>query len=463
MTTELTRRALLRDAALGAGATVLGPALARVAAHAAGDAAAASPTRVVFVTQSNGFHPAHMCPAGWKLEPNGSPPANTDLVEVALKDRDLHAALDPFAAFKDKVTLIRGLSGKVGSGSADHSGGFAALGCYNGKNGPAGQTIDSALGDALPAPFRHVAVGLGGKPETVMNHLLSVSAPGKVQPIVCSPDLAYKSLFGSVAGGAARAAFDRKTHLLDFLADDVKRSRAALAAGEREKFDQYVQALETLHARQTELLAREDAIKRAAPKLGDKQAADKSSLILEAQFEIAAAALAAGLTRSVTLASGGGSQAMFGTFPEFGIRDLHAIGHGGAQDGKTYEECFVELRRFHCKLIAGLVKSLSAVKEGSGTAMDNTVIVYLSDSAESHHARFEDWPVVVIGTLGGKLKPGGRFLQYPGYKRSQKHKTLASLYTTLLHAAGKPRDTFGAPDLTLKDLDQTGPLSELLA
>jgi hypothetical protein len=61
------------------------------------------------------------------------------------------------------------------------------------------------------------------------------------------------------------------------------------------------------------------------------------------------------------------------------------------------------------------------------------------------------------------LKRGGRFLQYPGYKQSQKHKTLAQLYTTLLHAAGTPRDGFGTPDPSLKDLDQGGPLAEVLA
>lgn len=463
MTTELTRRALLKDVTLGAAATLLGPALNRIAAHAAGDVKAASPPRVVFVLQSNGMNPAHACPAGWKLEGNGAPPANAKTVEVPLKDQQLHPALEPLAPFKDKLTLVRGLSGMNGSGSADHSGGFAALGCYNGRNGPVAPTIDAALGELLPAPFRHVAVGLGGRVETAMNYKLCAAGPGKPLPIVCSPDLAYRSLFGSVAGGEARAAFDRRTKLLDFMADDVKRSRAALAGEERQKFDSYVEAFENLHARQTELLAREDAIRRHAPKLDGKLPANKSSLVLEAQTEIAAAALAAGLTNVVTLASGGGSQGEFGTFPEFGINDLHAIGHGGSQGGKTYEECFVELRQFHCRLVARLVAALSAVKEGDGTAMDNTLIVYLSDSAEGHHARFQEWPVVLVGTLGGKLKPGGRFLQLPGYKKSQDHRTLANLYVTLLHAVGRPRDTFGTPDLTIRDVNQSGPVGELLA
>jgi hypothetical protein len=71
--------------------------------------------------------------------------------------------------------------------------------------------------------------------------------------------------------------------------------------------------------------------------------------------------------------------------------------------------------------------------------------------------------VVLVGTLGGKLKPGGRFLQLPGYQKSADHRTLANLYVTLLHTVGQPRDTFGTPDPTLKDVNQAGPVGELLA
>ncbi len=152
----------------------------------------------------------------------------------------------------------------------------------------------------------------------------------------------------------------------------MKRSRASLAGEEREKFDSYLEAYENLHARQTDLVAREQAIRRHAPKLDGKLPVDQSSLVLEAQTEIAAAALAARLTNVVTLASGVGSQQEFGRFPEFGIKNLQAIGNGGSQGDKTSEACFIELRQFHCKLITRLVAALSAVKEGPGTAMDST-------------------------------------------------------------------------------------------
>jgi len=454
---ETTRREMLRGIALSSGSLLLPSMLSQLAAHAAGDAANVVRKRVVFVVQSNGMNPNHLLPSGMARPRNGRP-ANDLLEEASLKDRTLHTALEALAPFKDRLALVQGLSGRIAV--SDHSANHGALGAYPANKGPMGQTIDSAISDALPGIFPHVAIGLNGS-EGPMNYRVSAAGPGKAIPIVCSPDMAFKSIFGSVTEGSGRQAFDRRTNLLDFLSDDVKRSRESLAAEERHKFDQYLQAFESLHGRQKELLAKADDLKKNAPKLGQKQTTSVSSLILEGQFEIAAATLIAGLTNVITLTSGGGGQA-FGKFPEFNIPDLHGIGDGNANGRASSEDCFVELRQFHTKLIAGLAKKLDAVKEGNGTMLDNTLIVYLSDSGEGHHPSLHEWPVVLIGNMGGKLNTSGRYLVFPKYGAS-KHRTMANLYTTLLHAAGKPRDKFGVIDPGLKDVDQSGLLSELLA
>jgi hypothetical protein len=460
MTTETTRRAMLKQAALGSGAVLLAPFLEQLAAHAAGDVKRANRKRVIFVVQSNGMNPQHLVPVGMQRRPDGrnERPQNDSLEEFGLKDRTLPPAIAALAPFQDRLALVQGLSGRIAL--SDHSANHGALGCYPANKGPVAQTIDSAMSDALPGIFPHVAIGYGGGTDP-MSYVYSASGPGKAVPIVCSPDLAFKSLFGSVAEGSGRAAFDLRTNLLDFMVDDVKRAKSTLVGDEQQKFERYLDSFESLHQRQHELLAKADDLKRYAPKLGEKQTTSVSSLILEAQFEIAAAALIAGLTSVVTLTSGGGGQ-RFGNFPEFGILDLHHIGHGGSYGDRNYEACFVELRQFHTRLIAGLASKLADVPEGSGTMLDNSLIVYLSDSGEGHHPSLYEWPVVLIGNLGGTLKTEGRYLQFPQYGATQ-HRTMANLYCSLLHAAGKPRDKFGVPDVGLKDVDQTGPIAELLA
>jgi hypothetical protein len=398
-------------------------------------------------------------PAGVKRRPDGrnERPTNDSMEELSLKDKSLHAALEPLRPFKDRMALIQGLSGRIAV--SDHSANHGALGACPANKGPMAQTIDSAVSEALPGTFRHVAIGYGGS-EDPMSYAYSASGPGKAVPIITSPDLAYKALFGSVAQGAGKAAFNRQTNLLDFMADDVRRSRNALAGEERQKLDRYVEAFETLRDRQRELVAKEEDLKKYAPKLGEKQTTSMASLTVEAQFETAAAALIAGLTNCVTLTSGGGGQ-RFGKFPEFGLPDLHGVGHGNAYGRTSSEECFIELRKFHTKQIASLAAKLQAIPEGNGTMLDNTLIVYLSDSGEGHHPSLYEWPVVLIGNLGGRLKTSGRYLQLPAY-RTKNHRTMANLYATLLHAVGKPKDSFGVNDPGLKDVNQNGVVQELL-
>jgi hypothetical protein len=105
---------------------------------------------------------------------------------------------------------------------------------------------------------------------------------------------------------------------------------------------------------------------------------------------------------------------------------------------------------------------MAAVKEGNGTLLDNSLIVYLSDSAEEHHGTGQQWPMVLVGNLGGRLKTAGRFLQYPGYNKAG-HRTMANFFLSLLHAVGDKREKFGEPDRELQDIDTAGPLTEILA
>lgn len=462
MNALITRRSALKGLTLGAGAALLHPILTQLAAHAAG-ASSAVRQRFVFVVQSNGINPNHLLLPGMAPRKNNDLPKNERVEETALAEQELAAPIAEFAPYKDRLTILQGLSGRIAEGgTGGHSTNHGALGCYPGNQGPMGQTIDCALGEASPGVIQNVALGILSRLEHTLNYQLSASAPGKALPIQCSPEQAFKGLFGSVTGGTSRQAFDRQTNLLDFMADDVRRSRRALAGEESAKLDQYIAAFETLHARQSKIENLKPALSAAMPKLDAKFQTPTEVNRIEAQFETGAAALIAGLTNVLTIASGGGGQ-QYLSWPELGIPiDGHENGHGKGVAGLTAEECFVKVRQFHCKLIAGLAAKLQSIREGDGTMLDNTLIVYLSDSGEAHHPRLREWPVVLLGGLRGKLKPGGRYLQMPPYL-AKNHRTLSNLYLTLLQAAGKPRDKFGTPDAGLRDIDQSGLIGELLA
>ena len=94
--------------------------------------------------------------------------------------------------------------------------------------------------------------------------------------------------------------------------------------------------------------------------------------------------------------------------------------------------------------------------------LDNTLIVYLSRSSGDHHCEGYDWPFVLLGGLGERLKMG-RYIEYPKYG-APGHRTVGNLYLSLMQAAGlEIPTTFGQADAKLKHLNTAGPLEELMA
>ncbi len=459
----LPRRDLLKTLTLGAGGFLLNPIVSQLEARAAGSQK--MPKRFVFVVESNGVRPEQIAPKGVDRKPREQKPLNgpETLFETSLSDKELPFSLAPVAEFKDRLTIVQGLSGRICGGG--HSNNFGALGCFpvqRESTNIADETIDGALAKIVPGIFPHIGLGISKRLENSVIYNISAIGPNKGLPTMCKPDQAYAALFGSVASGSARQEFLAKNNLLDFMRDDVKKVASQLRGDEREQLDAYLSSFETLRDRQSRLNEIEHTLREKAPVTDNKYTSEVETDRLDAQFDIGAAALIAGLTNVMTLSSAAGIRDFDITFKGLGLKiDKHSIGHGGSYEGKTWAELYDMIRRYHFELIAGLMKKLNAVKEGDGTMLDNTLIVYLSDGAEAHHSRCWEWPMVLLGNIGKQLKTG-RYLDYPGYGHKG-HRTTASLYTTLLNLAGSNRESFGMADPALKDLDQTGVLTELLS
>ncbi|MCH2279948.1 MAG: DUF1552 domain-containing protein, partial [Vicinamibacterales bacterium] len=261
----------------------------------------------------------------------------------------------------------------------------------------------------------------------------------------------------------SKAEFNARTNLLDFLREDVKRLQGQVAGAEHDKLQAHLKGYEDMRNRQSRLGQIEGTLRRTAPKVTDKFKSEVESDRLDAQFDIAAAALIGGLTRSITIASGVGNPYFSIRFTGLGIDlDKHSIGHGGSFNGMNPSQLKVKIHKFHFQLIADLMKKLDAVPEGDGTMLDNTVIVYLSDAAEAHHSRCGQWPFVLIPGRNTGLK-GGQYIDFPHYMQDG-HREIGNLYTTLLHAAGDKREYFGVHDAMLKgEAHGDGPLEPLFA
>ncbi len=450
---RLDRRTALKGVTLGAGAVALQPFLQRLAAEEAGQA---PPKRFIFFMESNGLYPHHVQPKGVERGKGDR------LIDLPLADLELPEAIAPLAPFKKRLGIIQNLSHKI-SGGGDHGKGYGGLGCFNWRRGVAGQTIDHALGSAQQSIIPVLGLCIPPSANAAFANSVSASAPRRPTPMVCQPDLAFRMLFGSVAGGDAGKEYQARNKLLDWCRDDIKRVRAELPAMDREKLDVYLDTFEQMRTRQDRVNENRERLRANLPAL-DKFDSKRTTQRFEAQCAIVASSLASGLTNVVTLDAAGGI-GLYHTWTELGVtKDGHAIGHSA--DAPDSVKFAVAIRRFHAERVADLARRLDAVREGHGTMLDNTLIVWMSDSGEGHHGFCAEWPLVLVGGLGGKLKTAGRFLQFPAYREGAKetaNRTIRNFYLALLHAAGDRRENFGELDPQMPAAAQNGPLAEILA
>jgi hypothetical protein len=455
---RIGRRSVLKGISLGVSGLVLQPFLQRLALA---DEGKLPPPRFLFVVEGNGVPPRQIHPEGL---PWAERAARAKVTVNPLKELALPPALAPVERFKDRLAIIQGMSGRMCTGG--HSSDHGALGAYYANSGRniVGPTIDGVLGKTFPGIFSNVVLGIASDSNQSVIFNCSADAPGRSLPTICRPDIAYSRLFGSVAEGDARAGFAARRNLLDYMRGDVARVRDRLGSVDREKFDSLLNAYESLSKTTERLVESRERLRGAAPELTDKFSSAVETDRLDAHFELAAAAMIGGLTNVATIASGVGFPYFSIVFGGLGIdTQKHGIGHLlYNEDDRSGWEMAQKIRAFHFKLIARFMEKLQSVPEGDGTMLDNTVIVYLSDAAETHHSRCFEWPMVVLGNCRGKLKTDGRYVMLPDYGK-EGHRTINTLYNALLHASNNPRDDFGSADPNLDKEMYRGPLAELLA
>ena len=455
----IDRRSVLKGVSLGAGAVVLQPFLNALAAEARGEA---PPPRLVFVVEANGLWESHVRPKDLGADgKHGWNSAADKLYDVPLAGQALPEAIAPLEAIKDRMSIVLGLSSK--HVNPNHGGGYGVFNCCaqsGGRWAAHAQTIDYAFAAKVPAVLSVVGLGVPASADRVFANWLSVSSPGRLLPYICQPEVAFSSLFGSSAEGEAGKAFQARNKLLDWCRSDIRRVRDQLPQMDREKLDVYLDTFEQMRSRQQKLSDIKDRLKANLPAL-DKFDCKRTTGRFEAQCSVAVAALASRLTNVVVIDTACGYQG-YHTWKDLGVTvDGHAIGHTHPDDPKRNQSA-VPVRRFYAERVADLARRMAAVKEGNGTLLDNSLIIYLSDSAEEHHGMAQQWPMILVGNLGGRLKTEGRFLQFPGYNKAG-HRTMSNFYLSLLHAVGDNRDKFGEPDRELADIDTSGPLTEILA
>jgi hypothetical protein len=418
---HLSRRTVLK----GAGAAIALPLLDAMipAGTALADTAAAVRPRLGYV-----YFPHGAVQKFWTPEGTG-------------KDFTFSRILKPLEGMREYVSVVTNLRNKPAESTDPHgiveATWLTALAPTAPHEGPnAGVSIDQVaarqIGGDTPLP----SLELCGEPGGACNY----HSPGQGLPLEGNPRHVFTTMFGPGDSNAERKGLLRATgSLLDYVQETSKNLNSQLDASDRALVSDYLESVREVEKRVQKLSAKADSLGNLpnAP-LG---APDDFGELLDIQFEMIALAFQTGQTRIATMRMV--KEASMRTYPMVNVDEaFHPLSHHG-EDPEKFER-LVRIQAWHTEHINRFAKRLASIKEGSGNVLDNSIILFGSNMANSDLHNQNPIPQLLLGK-GGGIK-GGQHLAMP------KDTPHANILLTMVQRAGVRLDKFS---------DSTGPLADI--
>jgi hypothetical protein len=259
-------------------------------------------------------------------------------------------------------------------------------------------------------------------------------------PMELNPQVVFERLFGSGSTPEVRAARMKQSRsILDSVRGELASLSKDLGPSDIHTINQYTDEIREIERR----------LQLAAKASGDVPEIDLPSGIPE-QFDqhikfhmdLTALAFKADITRVATLL---GARDLTGRVYPFPKSDLFPDGgssvsfHGGShhQDDPPQVRRYAALNRYHVSTLAYLAEKLKGVKDGDGTLLDHSLIMYGTNMGNSNQHQHYDVPHILVGGANKQLK-GNRHLHY-----ETKSVTTGNLLLSVMDMYGINRDKQG--------------------
>jgi len=421
---KFSRRALLKGMGLGAGFL---PLLSTEPVRAANTSG--FPTRFIAITWTDGICPPSFYPSGSAGTLSTLPPTLQSLASWTSKIIMFKNAKDGQSPF-DLTTMMDGDSAFGGHWSypALLTGDVTVSGTSSTANSP---SIDQVIANSLATQgVNNALLNVGCRPYSTYTSWRSANTPN-VQQI--DPYKLFSSLFSgtSMPAGQVDTLLARRKSVLDFVGADLTAFAKNLGTDDKAKVQIHLDSVRSLEKQLTSATPSTPATCTApdvTPAGLNFNTVTNYPAHVKLMADLVASAVICGKARSVTmdLIDNGGGNSL--TFPWLDIPspDFHAIAHQGSAN---YTQKLVIDQWFYQQCVAQIVSKLAAAPEGSGTVLDNTIILVANDMSEGASHYVGNIPYVIIGGGGGAFKTG-RLVTLPSQVPNNK------LLTSILHAFG---------------------------
>jgi hypothetical protein len=444
----ITRKTLHRRTFLrGLGTAAIGlPFLDAMAPAFSASSAPAAPVRMVFFYLPNG-----MIMDAWNPSYEG-------------KLGELPRSLKALEPFKEDVLQLGNLTHNTGrallDGAGDHgrcSGSYLTgiqvkKSLVEIKNGI---SFDQIVANEIGSQTRFPSLELGmddarqagdcdsGYSCAYTNNLAWRSESQPLPPTL-DPRVLFERMFGA---GQPMTPEERvrqskyRRSILDFVTGDTHKLETSLGPTDRRKLDEYLSAIREVE-RQIQRAEKDN--QQIDPHM-DKPYGIPSDFSEHFKLlsNMVAIAFQADLTRIVTfmVTREGTSR----PYRELGIPD----GHHPLTHHRNQPELMEKVRKideYHVQQFAGFIEKMKASKEGDGSLLDNSMIVYGAGLSDGNAHLHEDLPTILVGRGGNYFKTGRRLVV-------RRETPMCNLFLTMMDRMGVHTEHFGDSTGRLNGLD----------
>lgn len=442
---RIHRRTVLRGLVGGAMATVGLPTLEAMLNSNGTALADGSPIPVRFITWcfGNGVVLNRWVPGGIRTPVTGA-------------GYPLSPELMPFANVAPYVTICSGFDNKCKYQITHHEGmtifsghtmtdiGQGA-GFFSNARGP---TVDQVaakyIGSLTPIPSIQLGCITQISQADYGTTMHNVSHKDHLQPLppVKNPQQAYLSIAGLFVPEDDPNKPARLS-VVDAVREDLKELKTRLGQADKIRMDAHIEGMAQL----------ENKIKAVQPLCALPPMPSQTSDVVdgirevnEAMSDLIAFAFACDVTRIASyLFVGGASEA---GFPEINTPSQHGLSHGHwtnalAAGAPPYSESgqvdqMDQGVQYEMEMAAYLAEKLAATSDAAGgTLLDNTVMFVSSDCSEGFAHSLVDFPMLIVGGAGGRLKAGYHF-------RDNNHRNASDVVLSVLQAVAPEATELGS-------------------
>ena len=426
---SLARRTFLR----GMGTALALPFLDAMVPALGRGSSVVRPIRLGFVYVPNGIIPDHWTPAA---------------EGAAFEFTPIMKGLEPF---RDRMLVLSGLAQHNGDALGDGAGDHARAGATwltgahpkktEGADIHAGVSADQIAAREFGKSTQLGSLEIGLEQPTLAGgcdsgyscaytNTIAWRSPTTPMPMEVNPRNVFERLFGdgeSTSPEARLAALKEQRSILDYVSGDIDRLETNLGSADRGKLSEYLDSIRDIERRIQKAEEQNATMKipvMERPSSAPEAFVDHAHLMMD----LMTIAYQTDMTRVVSfmMAREGSNR----SYREIGVSDgHHAVTHHMHDQQKI--DKVIKINTYHVEAIAYLIKKMSETRDGDGSLLDHSMILYGSSISDGNAHTHHDLPLALLG--GGAIGiKGGRHIRYP------KMTPMNNLLLGMLDLAGVP-------------------------